>query len=169
MLYGGLAGAVITLIISITLYVKLGIPQAFEDLTGIKLRKGNTRLKKIEEKERNTTSEIMLKKQYAEDASASESPANRGVKGVKRHSPSDTEYMHRVAETELISNHNMEQTALLDESVYHDETSLLHEEVEETTLLSEVPDETVLLEERVEENYFIKEVDVMVVHSSSKL
>jgi hypothetical protein len=136
MLYGGLAGALITLIISIILYVKMGIAQVVEDLTGISLRKRLHNRKKAQDEsnEKRLTKEIMLKRQYAGEAAASQ-------------------------ETELMSS-EIEETALLGEetslfTAYMDETTVLTGDVEETSLLIE------------EENFFKKEVDVIVVHSTT--
>ncbi|MEH7491682.1 hypothetical protein [Neobacillus niacini] len=139
MLYGGMAGTIITLIISIILYVKMGIAQVVEDLTGISLRKRLHKKKKVmdESNEKRLTKEIMLKKQYAGEAAASQ-------------------------ETELMSS-EIEETALL-AAGYIEETSLLTADLDETTLLSEDVEETSLL---LEENFFKKEVDVIVVHSTT--
>ena len=67
MFYGGMAGAMITLIISIILYVKMGIAQVVEDLTGISLRKRLHKKRKAQDEsnQKRLTKEIMLKKQYA--------------------------------------------------------------------------------------------------------
>jgi hypothetical protein len=139
MLYGGMAGTIITLIISIILYVKMGIAQVVEDLTGISLRKRLHKKKKVldESNEKRLTKEIMLKKQYAGEAAASQ-------------------------ETELMSS-EIEETALL-AAGYIEETSLLTADLDETTLLSEDVEETSLL---LEEDFFKKEVDVIVVHSTT--
>jgi hypothetical protein len=140
MLYGGMAGALITLIISIILYVKMGIAQVVEDLTGISLRKRLHNRKKAqdESKEKRLTKEIMLKRQYAGEAAASQ-------------------------ETELMSS-EFEETALLGDGCI-EETSLLTANLDETTVLTEDVEETSLLIE--EEDYFKKEVDVIVVHSTT--
>jgi len=140
MLYGGMAGTIITLIISIILYVKMGIAQVVEDLTGISLRKRLHKKKKVldESNEKRLTKEIMLKKQYAGEAAASQ-------------------------ETELMSS-EIEETALL-AAGYIEETSLLTADLDETTVLSEGVEETSLLLE--EEDFFKKEVDVIVVHSTT--
>ncbi|WP_419954641.1 hypothetical protein ACN6MT_02210 [Neobacillus niacini] len=140
MLYGGMAGALITLIISIILYVKMGIAQVVEDLTGISLRKRLHKKRKAQDKsnEKLLTKEIMLKKQYAWEAAASQ-------------------------ETELMDN-KLEETALLgDEDI--EETTLLTADLDETTVLSEEAEETSLLLEK--EDFFKKEVDVIVVHSTT--
>lgn len=140
MLYGGLAGAMITLIISIILYVKMGIAQVVEDLTGISLRKRLHKKRKAqnESNEKKLTKEIMLKKQYAGEAAASQ-------------------------ETELMSS-EIEETAFLGDG-YIEETSILTADIDETTILSPDVEETkVLLEE---EEFFKKEVDVIVVHSTT--
>jgi hypothetical protein len=139
MLYGGMAGALITLVISIILYVKMGIAQVVEDLTGISLRKRLHKKKKAQDEsnEKRLTREIMLKKQYAGEAAASQ-------------------------ETELMSS-EIEETALLADG-YIEETSLLTADFDETTLLSEGEEETSLL---LEEDFFKKEVDIIVVHSTT--
>jgi hypothetical protein len=139
MLYGGIAGTIITLIISIILYIKMGIAQVVEDLTGISLRKRLHKKKKVQDEsnEQRLTKEIMLKKQYATEAAASQ-------------------------ETELMSS-EVGETALLGDG-YIEETSLLTADFEETTVLSEDIEETSLL---VEEDFFKKEVDVIVVHSTT--
>ncbi|OIK10637.1 hypothetical protein BIV60_20675 [Bacillus sp. MUM 116] len=124
MFYGGITGALVTIVISIVLFVKMEIAQVFIDLTGIQLRK-KRRQTTEESNENKYTKEIMLKKQYAESAAAKE-----------------TELL-QVEETALLGD--IEETTLLSE-----ETALL---VEETTLLVE--------------NEFIKEVDVMIVHSNT--
>ena len=140
MLYGGMAGALITLIISIILYVKMGIAQVVEDLTGISLRKRlhNRKKARDESNEKKLTKEIMLKRQYAKEAAASQ-------------------------ETELMSS-GFEETAILNDGSI-EETSLLTADMDETTVLTEDIEETSLLIE--EEDFFKKEVDVIVVHSTT--
>ena len=140
MLYGGMAGALITLIISIILYIKLGIAQVIEDLTGLSLRKRLHKKKKAQDdsNEKRLTKEIMLKKQYVGEAAASQ-------------------------ETELMSS-ELEETAFLSDG-FIEETSLLTADFDETTVLSADVEETSLLLE--EEHFFKKEVDVMVVHSTT--
>lgn len=140
MLYGGMTGALITLVISIILYVKMGIAQVVEDLTGISLRKGLHKKKKAQEdsNEKVLTKGIRLKKQYAREAAASQ-------------------------ETELMSS-GVEETALLGDG-YIEETSLLTADFDETTVLSADVEETSLLIE--EKEIFKKEVDVIVVHSTT--
>ncbi|MFB3170825.1 hypothetical protein P5G62_027435 [Neobacillus sp. 179-C4.2 HS] len=139
MLYGGMAGTIITLIISIILYIKMGIAQVVEDLTGISLRKRLHKKKKVQDEsnEQRLTKEIMLKKQYAGEAAASQ-------------------------ETELMSS-EIDETAILGDGDI-EETSLLTADFDETTLLSEGVEETSLL---LEEDFFKKEVDVIVVHSTT--
>lgn len=140
MLYGGMTGALITLVISIILYVKMGIAQVVEDLTGISLRKGLHKKKKAQEdsNEKVLTKGIRLKKQYAREAAARQ-------------------------ETELMSG-GVEETALLGDG-YIEETSLLTADFDETTVLSADVEETSLLIE--EKDLFKKEVDVIVVHSNT--
>jgi hypothetical protein len=134
-----MAGTIITLIISIILYIKMDIAQVIEDLTGISLRKRLHKKKKAQDEsnEKRLTREIMLKKQYAGESAASQ-------------------------ETELMSS-EIEETALLADG-YIEETSLLTADFDETTLLSEGVEETSLL---LEEDFFKKEVDIIVVHSTT--
>lgn len=136
MLYGGMACALITLIISIILYIKLDIAQVVEDLTGLSLRKRLHKRKKARDdsNKKALTKEIMVKKQYAGEAAS------------------------RI-ETELMSS-EIEETAILSDG-HIEETSLL---LDETTILSDSVEETSIL---LEEDFFKKEVDVIVVHSTT--
>ena len=140
MLYGGMAGAVITLIISIILYVKMGIAQVVEDLTGISLRKRLHKKRKAEDelKEKKHDKRNHVKKAVCPEAAAGQV-------------------------TELM-NSAIEETALLGDG-YSEETTLLTADLDETALLLADMEETSLLLE--EENYFKKEVDVIVVHSNN--
>lgn len=151
MFYGGLAGAVITLSISIYIYIKLNITQVIEHLTGFSFRKLSKNMRKnygqsreVTEK-RTTTNEIKIRKKVVEQEQA---------------------WTGGVAATELLKNEGVESTALLyDDGV--EETSLLSEE---TTLLTLDEAETSILTEIVEkngENSFVKQVDVMIVHTKS--
>lgn len=150
MFYGGLAGAIITLSISIYIYIKLNITQVIEHLTGFSFRKLSKNMRKnygqnreVTEK-RTTTNEIKIRKKVVEQ---------------------EQSWTDGVAATELLNN-EVESTALLyDDGI--EETSLLSEE---TTLLTLDEAETSLLTEIVEENgenSFVKQVDVMIVHTKS--
>lgn len=139
MFYGGMAGAMITLIISIILYVKMGIAQVVEDLTGISFRKRLHKKRKAKEEsnQKRLTKEIMLKKQYAREAAASQ----------------ETELMSSIEETALLGDGDIEETALL--TADFEETTVLSVAIEETSSLIE------------EDEPFKKEVDVIVVHSNT--
>ncbi|MBM7618439.1 SHS2 domain-containing protein [Bacillus tianshenii] len=144
MFYGGLAAALLTLTITIYVYVKMNIRRVLIDLTGIK-RKSPFGTKKsspqsTEEKTR-TTNEIRLKKQDMEGDEV-------------------TELMEdEVAATALLDLSDVEETTLLSPSAeQEDETTILGESMDETTLLSDEP-----------AFYFRKELDVVVTHSTTKL
>src|SRR5690606_6084519 len=134
MFYGGLAGAVITLIISIIVYMKLQISQVIEDITGgrFKRKKANGR-SSYETAE--TKSEIKLRKK--------DDPVATSV--------ADTALVSQELEpTSMLQNTDVEPTALLVEEKPVEETSLL---IEETTLLDD--DETTLLVEDDETSIFL--------------
>ena len=149
MFYGGLAGAIITLSISIYIFIKLNITQVIEHLTGFSFRKLSKNMRKNNRQNREvsvklTTNEIKIRKKVVEQEQA---------------------WSGTVAATELLNN-EVEPTALLyDDHV--EETSLLSEE---TTILTLNVDETSLLTEEDQENVgnsFVKDVDVLIVHSQT--
>ncbi|WP_186580093.1 hypothetical protein [Aquibacillus kalidii] len=149
MFYGGLAGAIVTLPFMIVLFIKLGIWQAIQDLTGFRTARPNSKRKAKEKKketrakERRTTSEIRLRKKHvdAEEANSFEA----------------TELLQDVMEpTELLQGNQVEETMMLSDS---DETGLLGE----TTILSEETEE-----EWVNPD-FIMEEDIMIVHSAIEI
>lgn len=167
MFYGGLAGAVITLIISIIVYMKLQISQVIEDITGgrFKRKKANGRSSYETAETKRTTSEIKLRKK--------DDPVATSV--------ADTALVSQELEpTSMLQNTDVEPTALLVEEKPVEETSLLIEEttlldVDETTLLVEDDETSILLEgdgetailtEVEEESDFQIEVDVMIVHTN---
>lgn len=141
MLYGGVAGAIVSLIITITVYIKLNISEAIEDLTGFRFSKFMKKLassrSKQEQTEKPITNEIKLRRDVGLEVAAASS-----VEATEL-------LMEEAGETELLIN-EAEETMLL--SAEADETVLL---VEETTVLSEI-----------ENRKFIKEVDIVVVHST---
>lgn len=142
--YVGLAGAVITLSISILLFIKLNIAQVIEDLTGFRLTKvwkGKNHASGRSEKA--LTKEIILRKKVEKEAAAGLEP---------------TALLEDVAaSTELLVNGRL-ATELLEE------TTLLHEE--ETSLLSEGVDKTAVLTPTPAKGY-IKDVDIMIVHTEN--
>lgn len=168
MFYGGLAGAVITLIISIIVYMKLQISQVIEDITGgrFKRKKANGRSSYETAETKRTTSEIKLRKK---DDPVATSVADTALLVSQELEP-----------TSMLQNTDVEPTALLVEEKPVEETSLLIEEttlldVDETTLLVEDDEtsiflegdgETAILTEVEEESDFQIEVDVMIVHTN---
>ncbi|MGM0838639.1 MAG: hypothetical protein ACQEV7_21095 [Bacillota bacterium] len=143
MFYGGLAAALLTLIITIYVFVKMNIRRVISDLTGIKwkLPFGRKSSTQAGEDEKRTTNEIRLKKQDLEGDEI-------------------TELMEgEVAATALLDESDVEETTLLSSEVeQEDETTLLGESMDETTLLTAEP-----------AFYFRKEIDVVVTHSTTKL
>lgn len=143
MFYGGLAAALLTLIITIYVYVKMNIRRVISDLTGIKWKSplGRKSPTQAEEEEKRTTNEIRLKKQDMEGDEI-------------------TELMEdEVAATALLDESDVGETTLLSsEDEQGDETTLLGESMDETTLLTDEP-----------AFYFRKEIDVVVTHSATKL
>lgn len=143
MLYGGIAGALITLPIAIWLFIKLDILDVLEDLTGLRMRKHkknqNNAAFQMWYKQEHTSSSIQLKKlnNTNESQSAQVTPAKQQT----------------YAETELLEDDNDAQAPLSKEE--DNQTELL----EETTLLD---NETELLGE--EEQAFVMEEDIVVVH-----
>jgi hypothetical protein len=143
MFYGGLAAALLTLIITVYVYVKMNIRRVISDLTGIKWKRPFEKKSssQAKEEEKRTTNEIRLKKQDLEGDEI-------------------TELMEEeVAATALLDESDVEETTLLSsEGEQEDETTLLGESMDETTLLTDEP-----------AFYFRKEIDVVVTHSTTKL
>ncbi|MCM3567298.1 hypothetical protein [Neobacillus mesonae] len=165
MFYGGMAGAAITLVISVVLYIKMGIAGVVEDLTGWNFRKTKRRIAREQSGDKPITKEIMLKKQIPEPAAPyePESMGSSELTGRKRLTAKmgSTQAPIPMEETALLSE--LEETTLLDPL---DETGIL----DETTLLSPEPlEETTLIAEENENYFFKKEIDVMVVHSTTIL
>lgn len=140
--YGGLAGAVVALFISILFYIKLNITQVMEDLTGFRFTKVWKRKNHVRgHGEKTITKEIILRKKVEKEAAV----------GLE-----STELLDEaVASTELLNNGGPAALPL-------EETTLL----EKTTLLSEGMEETVVLTP-TPANRFIKDVDIMVVHTEN--
>ncbi|MGN7296552.1 hypothetical protein [Ferdinandcohnia sp. SAFN-114] len=164
MFYGGLAGAVVTLIISIIVYMKLQISQVFADITGNRFmrKKQNSRISLEAHETKRTTSEIKLRKKDDPVAASVEDTAlmSQGLEPtslLEESSQAPTELL--VEETSLLS----EETALLQDD---DETTLLVGD-DETTILLEGDGETAILTEKEEESDFQIEVDVMIVHTNN--
>ncbi|MFN7251934.1 MAG: hypothetical protein ACK4M9_14185 [Anaerobacillus sp.] len=138
--YGGLAGMVFTLPITIYVFIKLNMIQVISDLTGVRLGKTMKQLprrygKTKEISEKRVTNEIKLKRK-------------------------------EVAAAKTAGFHE-ETTQLLDES--EDYTQLLAEFNDETSILTEDNDETSLLIDDASRVYFNKELDVIIVHAQNRI
>jgi hypothetical protein len=146
MFYGGLAGAIITLGISIIVFVKLNISKVIEHLTGYSFRRARKKSRKTKYQEQDlaekrTTNEIKIRKNVVEH--------NLAVKETAA-----TEWMgEEIEPTALMAVEKVEETELLVE-----ETTLL-DQADETTLIS------VVSEEDENNRFFRKEADIMIVHS----
>lgn len=172
MFYGGLAGALITLIISIIVFMKLQISQVLTDITGYGSRKkhrnetGRAKRDNTTETKR-TTSEIKLRKKDVPVAAAVEDTAIMNQDIDPTAILEDDRYLNS---TELLVENNsaqyMEETMLLSED--DDETTLLQEE-DETTILTEGDGETALLSTTQTTSDFEIEVDVMIVHTNKTI
>lgn len=147
-LYGGLAGALISLIIAVILFIKLDIPQVIQDLLGIR-RTPKTREKRRRRDKRTQTTTDNISRNHT----ITKNP---------------TEVTDGSLTTELLYD-EVAATALL-EAEDPNETTLLHTNAEETALLD--GQETTLL--RVDQNaasqsYFKKQLDIIVVHSDMRI
>lgn len=158
MFYGGMAGALISLVIAIIVFIKMDILLVIEDLTGIRLRK-------------NSNSPQGGHHSFTEASSKSKSFTSRIFK-VKKENPNGAAAASEIAATELINNtgdyreNDVAETTLL--ASYEDETTLLSSSEDETTLLSSYEDETTLLTEMEEdESDFKIQLNVIVVHSET--
>lgn len=177
MFYGGLAGAVITLIISIIVYMKLQISQVFADITGNRFmkKKTNNRVSLEAQETKRTTSEIKLRKKEDPVAASVEDTAlmSQGLE------PTSLLVESSQAPTELLVENNTDrETSLLEEtSLLYEETALLRDDDEttllvgddETSILLEGDGETAILTEKEEESDFQIEVDVMIVHTNNMI
>lgn len=148
LLYGGLAGALISLIIAVILFIKLDIPQVIQDLLGIR-RTPKTREKRRRRDKRAQTTTDNISRNHT----ITKNP---------------TEVTDGSLTTELLYD-EVAATALL-EAEDPNETTLLHTNAEETALLD--GQETTLL--RVDQNaasqsYFKKQLDIIVVHSDIRI
>lgn len=170
MFYGGLAGAVVTLIISVIVYMKLQISQVFADITGnrFKRKKKNDRISLEAQETKRTTSEIKLRKKEVPVAASAEIKDTALMSQELKTSAS-------IKETDmdptalLVEGNSMEETSLLSEETSllqdDDETTLLVED-DETSILLEGDGETSILTEAEEESDFQIEVDVMIIHTN---
>lgn len=156
MFYGGMAGALISLVIAIIVFIKMDILLVIEDLTGIRLRK-------------NSNSPQGGHHSFTE--ASSKSFTSRIFK-VKKENPNGVAAASEIAATELINNtgdyreNDVAETTLL--ASYEDETTLLSSSEDETTLLSSYEDETTLLTQIEEDGSDFKlQLNIIVVHSET--
>ncbi|MEH7225093.1 hypothetical protein V7112_14885 [Bacillus sp. JJ1566] len=164
MFYGGLAGALITLIISIIVYMKLQISQVFADLTGNRFkRKKNDRISLEAQETKRTTSEIKLRKKEVPVAVSIEDTA---LMSEELEAASMFEAKGKVEEPTvlLVEGDSPEETTLLQDGV--EETSLLQDELEETTLLANELEETSLLQDEDETTLLVEEDETSILLES---
>ena len=175
MFYGGLAGALVTLIISIIVYMKLQISQVFADLTGNRFmkKKKNDRISLEAQETKRTTSEIRLRKKEVPVAASVEDTALMS----QELEPTSLLEETNIAPTALLAESNpADETSLLEEtSLLSEETALLQDDDDETTLLVDEDETSILLEGDgetailtvpEEESDFEIEVDVMIIHTN---
>lgn len=139
LLYGGLAGALITLIIAIILFIKLDITQVIQDLFGIR-RTPKTKEKRRKSKGTGITTNNITK--------------------------NSTEVTEGSLTTELLYD-EVAATTLLEEEP--NETTILGKSGEETTLLEEETTLLGGNEKEPTQRYFKKELDIIVVHSEVRI
>ncbi|ETI69507.1 hypothetical protein [Neobacillus vireti] len=197
--YGGLAGAFLSLMISIFLFIKLNISEVIEDLTGFSFNKWIKKLKgrgrsKREQSVKPITREIQPRRDVEmevaitigrvdatellaavadDDETELLASADADPPGLLAAAP-DTD------ETELLAAApDTDETELLAAAPGTDETELLADDAAATELLSIENDETVLLDVATEEttvltgpdseSEFIIERDVVIVHTNATI
>lgn len=166
MFYGGMAGAAVTLVIAILVYVKLNVAQVIADLTGWDFP-GSTRkgLKKSRvSKDSSTkpiTKEINVRKNVEKEVAAGEyvDPTEKMMSGSVDPTallnsggtqPAALKHGEGLEPTVLLSEESFESTALLAGSRLQsiasggNSTTLLAEAPTETTILSDWEETTVL-------------------------
>ncbi len=133
MFYGGLAGAVITLVIAILAYVKLNIAQVITDLTGWNFPGAGRKARKTTGSQTDTitkptTKEIHVRKNVEKEVAAGEyaEPTEKMASG-------------QMEPTALLSKESFKQTALLKQEGLEPTVLLMHDGDEPTALLAETP------------------------------
>lgn len=130
MFYGGMAGAAVTLVIAITVYIKLNIAQVITDLTGWnwpgagrKARK--TVSKNIDTSTKPTTKEIHVRKNVEKEVAAGEyvEPTEKMASG-------------KMDPTALLSQESFKKTALLKKEGLDPTALLTPDGLEPTALLT---------------------------------
>ncbi|ADU31808.1 hypothetical protein [Evansella cellulosilytica] len=148
MFYGGLIGATISLLISLTVFFRLKIWRVIQDLTGtrtLKSRKNRNEGVKEKGKTKKITKELKLKKNEGSDKQVA----------------ATLEKQSAMPETALLQYDDVGSTELLEEEL--DETVLLMEE--ETTLLEGDEQKSV----EAGEDFFVKEKEVMIIHTNRSI
>ena len=169
MFYGGLAGAVIALVIAVLTYVKLNIAQVITDLTGWnvpgagrKARKATTS-RQADTSTKPTTKEIHVRKNVDKEVAAGEylEPTEKMASGqieptalLTQESFKKTDLLKRenLEPTALLSPDGLEPTALLKETPLREPVAAAvssnlngsHESPTQTTILSDWNEMTVL-------------------------
>jgi len=188
MFYVGIAGALLTLIISIIVFIRLNISEVIEDLTGFSLHKWVKKLKaggrsKQEQKMKPITREIQPRRDVDLEVAVSgsvEATELLEAEGFSFDSSEATELLTETDadetgflpeadedETELLMEANEDETQLLTED--DSETELLSSEIDETVLLNEEMDETTILSNPPSASIFIIERDVVIVHTNRNI
>jgi hypothetical protein len=133
MFYGGLAGAVITLVIAILAYVKLNIAQVITDLTGWNFPGAGRKARKTTSSQTDTitkptTKEIHVRKNVEKEVAAGEyvEPTEKMASG-------------QIEATALLSQESFKQTALLKQEGLEPTALLTPNGYEPTALLTETP------------------------------
>ncbi|WP_117168169.1 hypothetical protein [Paraliobacillus sediminis] len=111
MFYGGLGLAILTLPIAIWLFIKLDILQVIEDLTGLRLQKTNKKRSfqyqpKLTESGKNTSSQIILKKEPALVALSNVVETEKLIDSIPESKPvlAETTYLGDDNETVLLTD-----------------------------------------------------------------
>ncbi|QCJ44165.1 hypothetical protein FAY30_20895 [Bacillus sp. S3] len=195
--YGGLAGAILSLIFSIILYIKLNISEVIEDLTGFSFHKwakklqGHSRSKQVQHN-KPITREIQPRRDVELEVAVSGSVAATELLTAEEASAASVDSTELLGvesgtsdSTELLGVEptTSDSTELLEVKFgagEQDETELLAEHAAATELLSaETGDETVLLNDVLEEttvltgpasdSKFLKELDVVIVQTNDTI
>ncbi|WHY76952.1 hypothetical protein QNH20_23150 [Neobacillus sp. WH10] len=208
--YGGLAGSILSLIISIVVFIKLNISEVIEDLTGfsfhkwVKKQRGRSRSKQ-EQNNKPITREIQPRRDVEMEVAASSSvdstelldaevPSSVSIDstellGTEIPSSINDDSIEQL-EAVVPSSVNIVATELLEEKITADatellakadsdetellsgdavETELLSTGIDETELLNEGMEETTVLTAPVSDSKFIKERDVVIVHTNATI
>ena len=178
MFYGGIAGAILSLILSIIIFIKWNISEAFEDLTGFSIHKWAKKLQqrrraRQEQFNKPITREIQPRRDVELEAVVT--GGNADSTELLTEAADATELLAEVAadetgaaaSTEPLIDAVADETELLSGDAA--ETELLSVELDETELLNEGAEETTVLSEPVSASYFIKERDVVIVHTDATI